>query len=306
MKVSFAQIVICLLPLAALSQNSYVDNNLVQLKSNLPSINSSITLNKPNNSFTKSIMSEEIWADDFSSPSTWIVGHDESTCSLDWNIGTGLSNGGNFSIDNIYSTTFANGFAMVDSDLYGQENGGTDMENSWFTNSIAIDLSDISNAILEFESYYYKWSNEQCFVVISTNNNDWPSLNPDFDANSNPNVFLVWPGMEVQDLVNNPTKIQMDISEVAGNQSTVWIRFNWTGVYGYSWFVDDVKIFKQAANDMRMVYGFSTFINSGIKYSRIPSSQYNNQLYFFSLSNNAGFEQQSDIQITLNFKDDNV
>ena len=30
---------------------------------------------------------------------------------------------------------------------------------------------------------------EQCFVVISTTNNDWPELTPDFDASTNPNVF---------------------------------------------------------------------------------------------------------------------
>ena len=29
---------------------------------------------------------------------------------------------------------------------------------------------------------------------------------------------------------------------IAANESQVWVRFHWTGTWGYAWFVDDVSI----------------------------------------------------------------
>ena len=57
-----------------------------------------------------------LWSDDFSNPSTWELDHDETACSLDWEVGTNLGCGGSFAIDTILSSTKANGYAMVDSD----------------------------------------------------------------------------------------------------------------------------------------------------------------------------------------------
>ena len=103
---------------------------------------------------------------------------------------------------------------MIDSDEYGQENGGTDAEDSWITTTIPIDLGLIPYVVLEFESYYKKWAYEECYVVISTNNIDWPDLDPDYDADLNPSVFRVWPGMEVQeDVLYGPQSIVFDQAE---------------------------------------------------------------------------------------------
>ena len=38
------------------------------------------------------------------------------------------------------------------------------------------------------------------------------------------------------------TTRKVNISESAGGQSQVWVRFNWTGTWGYSWFIDRVCI----------------------------------------------------------------
>ena len=82
-----------------------------------------------------------IFSDDFSNPSTWTTGYDPSACSrvgnwnriINWRI---LSN------STIESTTADNGYAMVDSDEYGGEEGGTETEDSWFTTASPINLSD--------------------------------------------------------------------------------------------------------------------------------------------------------------------
>ena len=138
-----------------------------------------------------SAKAEAIWFNDFSDASTWVIEHDAVACDLDWQIGAGLSMQGAATIADIASTTAGNGFAMVDSDFYGGEEGGSDIEDSWFTTANSIDLSANPNVVLEFETYYRKYNSEACFVVTSTNNSDWPELTPDFDASTNDNVYEV-------------------------------------------------------------------------------------------------------------------
>ena len=120
-----------------------------------------------------------IWSDDFSDASTWVIDHDASACDLDWQIGVGLAPSGSYAIDAIASTTYDNGSAMVDSDLYGGAEGGSDVEDSWITTASSIDLSASPNVVLQFETWYKKYNSETCFIVTSTNNNDWPELTPE-------------------------------------------------------------------------------------------------------------------------------
>ena len=48
---------------------------------------------------------ECIWESDFSDPSDWVIDHDASDCSLDWEIGQNLECGGFYAIDPIISET---------------------------------------------------------------------------------------------------------------------------------------------------------------------------------------------------------
>ena len=58
-----------------------------------------------------------IWESDFSDSSDWVLDHDASDCSLDWEIGQDLECGGFYPINPVES---ANGYyAMLDSDEYG-------------------------------------------------------------------------------------------------------------------------------------------------------------------------------------------
>jgi hypothetical protein len=284
--------------------------SFAQTKSMAPTKNEEATKTIKNDLTVKPIIETnkdgmvELWSDDFSDPSTWDIDHDASASSLDWEIGTGLSNGGAAAIDNITSTTASNGFAMVDSDEYGGATGGTEVEDSWFTTATAIDLTGNPNVILEFQSFYRKWTAEECFVVISTNNTDWPELTPTYNAESNDNVFRVWPGMATQAPVVNPTVKRINISAVAGGQSTVWVRFNWTGTWGYSWMVDDVKILEQAANDMVMKYAVISHNSLGDEYGRVPTSQLNDDINLGSLSTNFGYEVQTNISTDVVIEDE--
>ena len=64
-----------------------------------------------------------IWEDDFSNPANWVIAHDPTACSLDWQIGVNSCTGW-YQINDIVSTTASNGWAMIDSDAYGGQTGG--------------------------------------------------------------------------------------------------------------------------------------------------------------------------------------
>ena len=58
----------------------------------------------------------------------------------------------------------ANGYyAMLDSDNYGGEEGGTEVEDSWMTMSNPVDCSNTPNVIVEMDTWYRSYNSEKCF-----------------------------------------------------------------------------------------------------------------------------------------------
>ena len=257
---------------------------------------------------TKIIYQEKndpIWSDDFSTPANWNIDHDASACDLDWEIGTNLSCGGSYPIATIASTSYDNGCAMIDSDEYGGEEGGSQIEDSWITMAEPVNLSGYSNVILQFESWYRSYNSEKCFIVTSTNGTDWPELTPGFDASTNPNVYEAFPGISGtsgEELPTNPTLWRTNISASAGNQNQIWIRFHWTGTWGYAWFIDDVAILEQPQNDIVLNYGYSSN-STGIEYGRTPSKQLPDTLYMGGVVNNFGIDDQNNVTTDVTISD---
>ena len=247
-----------------------------------------------------SAKSVAIWSDDFSDASTWVIDHDASACDLDWQIGIGLAPSGSYAIAAMASTTYENGSAMIDSDLYGGAEGGTDIEDSWITTANPIDLSANSNVVLQFETWYKKYNSETCFIVTSTNNTDWPDLTPDFDATTNTNVYEAFPG--VDEMPSNPTEWRLNISPSTGGESTVWVRFHWTGTYGYAWMLDDVAILEQPANDIVLNSAWVS-TTGGYEYGRTPSAHVKDTLVMGGEVFNFGINDQSNVEISMNIKD---
>jgi len=240
--------------------------------------------------------SAAIWSDDFSDANTWTLGH-ASSCDLDWVIGQNLSNSGEYITAPVASSTAANGFAMLDSDAYGAANSG-DLESSWMTTASPINLSGNTSILLSFETNYRQFDT-QCFIVTSTNNNDWPELTANFDASTNPNVYALWEDFVNNDEVeSNPTTANVNISGSAGGQSQVWVRFHHTGTWGYSWFVDDASINNLQANDIVLNEAWaSTFFNS--EYGRTPISQLSDSLALGGEIFNFGSATQTGIELSI-------
>ena len=249
-----------------------------------------------------------IWESDFSNAADWTTTHDPADCSLDWSIGS-VSCAGSYPIDDITSTTAANGWAIVDSDNYGGATGGNEVEDSWLTMAYPVDLTNYPNVIIEYETYYRAYSYEKPFIVVGVGdgmgNVTWPTdLNPDYDETTNPNVFSAMPaGVPVgQTPTDNPLTVQVDISSIAGGQSEIYIRFNWTGTWGYAWFIDDFKILEQPENDVLL--NTEVFVgtnNEGIEYGRTPISQIDASYEVAAYGENFGSTTQTNVAVDVDF-----
>lgn len=249
---------------------------------------------------TGSTNRDVIWTDDFSDPGTWVIDHPAGSFDLDWQVGIGLENAGDYPTAPIESTTAANGYAMVDSDG-GFNTSGID-ESAQLTTANPIDLSAVSNVVLEFENHYRKFPPEACYVVVSTDGT-FPALTPSTDISGLPNVFRLFANLATNASTANPEVVSLDISDIAGNQSTVWIRFHWTGQYGYSWFVDDVALIEQLPYELIMNYGVISHTGNGEEYGRVPQNQLNADMNFGAQVFNFGSEPLTGLQVQVLVED---
>lgn len=182
-----------------------------------------------------------LWSDDFSSSANWVLSHEPGTDG-DWVIGlTGPA--GAAAINIIQSATAGNGFAKFDSDSICS---GNQIGN--LTNANPIDLSGNPSVKLEFSQYYARYY-DSTYIYVSTDNTIWSR----FEVNGN----LLINEFNGNNPALNPDIVSIDISSVAGNQSTVWIRFQFYSPSsidilagcGYSWMIDDVNISEISAID---------------------------------------------------------
>lgn len=192
-----------------------------------------------------------IWCDDFSDANNWIASAQNGTSNL-WVIGTDVPSG-DFPIDGIASSTAANGFALFDSDLYcSTDDAVLQMANP-------IDCQGVANVVLQFEQFYRAFQGFT-FVDVSNDGSTWTE-------------FAVNEGLAVNLATTNPNLFELNISSVAGNQGSVWVRFRYVGACDYAWMVDDVCIVEQVPVDLVMVDGFLTHTGTGEEFGRIPQNQ---------------------------------
>jgi hypothetical protein len=239
-----------------------------------------------------------LWSDDFSDPTTWTLGHAPGS-NLDWVIGRG------FDTENphptINSSSKLNGFAFLDSFRYTIDNE-SEVQSSWITTASPINLSSNENLVLQFETFHFNFQSK-CYVVISSTNEDWPDLNPNFDAETDERVYELFEGVETYEGVRkNPTLTRLNISKIAGGEENIWVRFHWTGK-AYSWLLDDVAINEQPNNDIVLNTGFIS--SDGLEYGRIPVTQQKVEYLLRGEVFNFGSEDQTDVQMNMKVLDSN-
>lgn len=142
------------------------------------------------------------------------------------------------------STTAANGFMIFDSDLLGNDNKA---ENADLITA-AINCAGNSHVALQFEQMFQQYSASQGTVFVSNDGINWAQV------------------YSVTSTSSNPATVIVDITGVAANQSTVYLKFNYTGDYDYWWAVDDIKLFEPAALDIAVeAVNIDQFVGLGSK-----------------------------------------
>ena len=216
------------------------------------------------------------------------------------------------------STTSDNGTLMVDSDLFGQDANydANWVENCWVQTASPIDCSDEPFVSISLETRYRCWDNgssddsEKCLIEISRDGVNWPDISTfsledgtvDYGEGQVQSRWEVFEGYGTGDQSDNPTIAEFDITEAAGGQETVWIRFRWAGTWGYSWEIDDIQVYATPANDTR-IDNYASYTNYGqtyvYEYGAWPQSQIPSNLEAGAKVYNAGYEAQTGVHIEL-------
>ena len=246
--------------------------------------------------------SAPIWSNDISDCADWVFGNASDEVNAPWstidlnfectaNGPTGPYNGwaganpAGSQAPGINSTSGGN-FLLVDSDLFGADANYDAfwVENSWAQTAAPIDCSANPYVAMSFETRYRCWDNggsdgsEKCFVEISRDGTTWPDLTQSYVTTWEEEGMVayggdmvqcryeVFPESETGFQTENPDYREFDITEAAGGQSQVWIRFRWVGTWGYSWEIDDIKVFDIEENDTRIdnYLSYTNYLETGV------------------------------------------
>ena len=173
----------------------------------------------------------------------------------------------------INSTTAANGFLISDIDSANHWNGNSGASSgssyhfieSYFTTS-SIDLSGYANVSLEFEHSFRLNNSIDLTVSISTDSINWTSYNVQGNATNN-------------QASADPEYLSLNISSVAGNSATVYVKVGWNARV-YFWMLDDMKIVETPDNKIDLSetsfggwYTTPTTNGFGLDYTLIPMKQ---------------------------------
>lgn len=148
-------------------------------------------------------------------------------------------------------TSASNGYLILDSDSAGAVNENTDLT------TVAINCSGHAAVHMVFNEYFAQYGASTGAVKVSNDNINWVDVH---HAES---------GLTSDSGTANPYSLDIDISATAANQSTVYIRFNYTGANDYWWFVDDLELYEPSAIDLAA----SSIQKLNSEYTKIPLVQ---------------------------------
>ena len=278
------------------------------------------------------------WSNDISNCADWTFGNGAAETGSPWQdidlnfecttVGSaGFFNGwagGNSDgtpAPGINSTSGGN-FLMVDSDLYGAvaQYDANWVENSWVQTVAPIDCSANPYVAISFQTRYRCYDNgasdgsEKCFVEVSRDGETWPGLTSSYVTTWEDEGFVVYNGDSVQCRyevfpnsesgfqTDNPSIVDLDITEAAGGQSQVWVRFRWVGTWGYAWEIDDINMLDIEANDLRVLdyVSYTNYLETGIyENGAWPESQMLETLDAAVQVYNFGYSTQESVQLDI-------
>jgi hypothetical protein len=234
-----------------------------------------------------------IWSEDCSSgsagnlPTGWTGVINGGVVPWEW---TDVGHTGPYASAALTSTTAANGWFIIDSDLHGTSGNPEDVTLT----SPVIDLTGELTATLKFEQYFREWQVDITTVQVSGDNGStWTD-------------YLINEGVG-QAGTANPDIVSINITTVAANQPQVLIRFWWQGDWDYGWQIDDIEIVSTANYDVAI--GGPTFNDNvmgifgfPVKYPEYPTDQVGT-LDFLSSASNVGANTANNVALNVDVVD---
>ncbi|MGJ8661350.1 MAG: hypothetical protein ACSHXL_04885, partial [Bacteroidota bacterium] len=215
-------------------------------------------------------------------PAGWTTQDTSGVCP--WSYSTdgtwGYFNGNNATAAaaGINSTTAANGFLICDVDsanhfTNGQPSGSNYQYLSTYFTSSAINCSSHNSVVLKFEQLYRYNNGVAMNVKVSNDGVTWTTFN-------------VANGVANNATSANPASVSLNITAIAANQPTVYLRFGWSARV-YYWMIDDITLseldpFDLATDDSW--WGMGTFNNQNYK---IPLSHAAPITFYTRLTNSS-------------------
>jgi len=190
-----------------------------------------------------------------------------------WHMNTAQSPEGTFNqgIPPLASTTASNGWVIFNMAEHLDED--TTFFSTYFTGHLTspeMNMTNLNSVVVNFQHYFvyccYPYS--PLTLEVSTDNSSWISFPAQGDFFESAN-----------ELSDNPMNTSIDISCVAANQPSVWIRFSYNsieqnGYFAYLWGIDDVSIGENTVtNDLAISEIVNGDIYSSFEYQRIPLEQ---------------------------------
>ncbi len=204
------------------------------------------------------------------------------------------------------STTGANGFLMFPADNYNTNQATGTINTNYvdhdaYIQSDALDFTGYSNITLQFQERFRLCctgaygTTADLYVEVSNDGSTWTQypVASQFAALNDPSC--------TSDTVN---MVEINISDVAANQSTVYVRFHIFGLSHYYWMFDDLNFIDGPTNDIIVTTLYDYFYSSGNgRYGMVPLLQSKYQPIFFrgEITNNGsnpGINVHMDVNVT--------
>jgi len=173
-----------------------------------------------------------IYSQDFSGgiPETWTITNNAGLGE----VFTWATTGPQTTPDSLLSTrtTAFNGYV-----IFNRGNGGQNGPVDCNLTTNAINCSGRTNVYLSIKEYFLQLASSTGTVSVST------------DGINFTDVHSSETGLAQEQTTGNTHFVQVDISSIASNQATVYVRFKCIGNWDYSWMFDDLSIFEPASVD---------------------------------------------------------
>ncbi|MBK7383319.1 MAG: T9SS type A sorting domain-containing protein [Flavobacteriales bacterium] len=96
----------------------------------------------------------------------------------------------------------------------------------------------------------------------------------------------------------NPENVIVDISATAAGQSTVYLQFQWEGLWEYFWAIDDIVLSQLPDYERRIANLYVAHVDGGYEFARIPRNQLGTSLNLGGDVINQGANDQTNVTLT--------